>query len=152
VYSWPATASTPGDWWRTDDNRTVRLLGGRLGMRLKDGASVVGRGIRYPVITKSLGGMPFSALYTRLAEALEFSRIWVFIGYAFGDQSLVELVDDLWTPDKRLIVVGPHASQLPISPQVAKMGDAATVVNASFGKPGLIDRIYEELNRKPVTV
>ncbi len=129
------------NWWRTTSGDVVRLELGKVGHTLLDGSKLQRREIRYPVATKNLGGLPYASLYTRFAEALQAARVWLVIGYSFGDPSIVQLFEELWTSEKRLYILGPN-SRGPAKRQLpAKLRDNAFYVDFKFGDNGVIDAL-----------
>lgn len=122
------------DWFRVHDGRVVHAPGRRVGDELLDGGRLERREIRYPIVTKSLGGLPYSALYTEFARALAAAKHWVFIGYSFGDESISSLVREIATPEKRLLVIGPHAGALAKARGLDGLKAQVESRDASFGK------------------
>jgi hypothetical protein len=132
-------------WWRTSHGDVVYVPQGRQGDRLLNGAKLERREIRYPVATKNLGGLPYSTLYTRLSEALAEARVWIVIGYAFGDASIVQLFEELWTPEKRLVVVGPHPDAVAERQLSKRLREGCVLVPCLFGESDAVQAIKSEM-------
>lgn len=97
------------DWWKTRNGRVIETKYGHVGDSLRNGDVIREPCIRYPVSEKQLFEYPFLELYSRFARYLTAAKIWIFIGYSFGDPSIRNLVKDLARPEKKLIVVHPDA-------------------------------------------
>jgi hypothetical protein len=100
------------DWWKTKAGRIIETPHGRVGGALRNGDTIQEPCIRYPISEKQLFEYPFLELYSRFARFLAEAKIWIFVGYSFGDPSIRNLVRDLARPDKKLIVVHPEATNL----------------------------------------
>ena len=100
------------DWWKTKSGRVVETQHGSVGNRLRNGDEVSELCIRYPISDKQLFEYPFVELYSRLGRYLRDSDVWLFIGYRFADPSVRNLVMNLAQPGKKIVAVGPTASQI----------------------------------------
>jgi SIR2-like domain len=123
------------NWWRTSDSRVVEVSNGARGQELADGATLSTREMRYPVATKDLVGMPYTPLYSWFATALAFAKTWIFVGYSFGDPSVVRMMSELWGSQKQVVVIGRHATEIVEGTFKGTWRANITPVNAEFRDP-----------------
>ena len=136
-------------WWRTSTGRVVELASATRGQVLGDGATLVRREMNYPVATKDLVGTPYNILYAWLAEALANASLWLFIGYSFGDISVVQMMNELLGSKTKFIVVGPHADSVVKGSLPDRLSERAIAVDAKFGKPEMLTLLSDAMMRKP---
>lgn len=134
-------------WSRTYADEIVCVPETRRNSTMIDGSKLGRREMRYPVVTKDLGGLPYGAIYARFAEALAAARVWIVIGYSFGDPSIVQLFHDLWTTEKTFVEILPprkyrEPTSSPIRPRAwaptSRLFEHVRLVEFAFGEAGVV--------------
>lgn len=135
------------DWWRAEDNRVVEFPGGRPGAPLRSGVRLKEPEIRYPVSLKDIFGDPYLHIYNRFAQSLMDCDVWIFIGYAFGDPSVLRLLLGSIRKQTKIVVVSPHAPELVKATFSDALPGVRIPVKGEFPQPECMEALAEAAHR-----
>lgn len=114
-----------------------------------DGRQAVGEVVLYPIQQKATYLPPYINMFYHLSSALQSNQDWVVIGYSFNDMVIRDMFVSNSAPNKRLILVHPHAGQIHTE-RLSEMKGAIQDLPLRFGTPESIDSIVDAI-RKPRT-
>jgi hypothetical protein len=101
------------------------------GMTTSYARSFSGRLMIYPIEEKALHVEPFQTLYLRLNRELDMGKVWLVLGYSFGDRIIRDIFFANSRKDTQLVLVHPHARD--IVPKLKGFKGKVTTLETRFG-------------------
>ena len=95
------------DWWKLKNGKILKSRTKPFTRTEKEGIAML-----YPIQQKDLYLHPWITLFQELKKGLEICRFWYFIGYAFNDPYILDIIKEAFSDDKQIIIVNPEAKEL----------------------------------------
>lgn len=94
------------DWLKLVDGSVLKSNPNTFTRIKKKGVAML-----YPIQQKDLYLHPWITLFQELKHGLKSCGVWYIVGYAFNDPFVLEIFKELFTSNKRMIIINPHARE-----------------------------------------
>jgi len=95
------------DWLKRKNDGMIMKKGMTLTRHQTEGEVMI-----FPIQQKNLYLYPWINQFLHFKQALQETQEWIVIGYAFNDEFILNVFKEALTPQKKLIIINPHAEEL----------------------------------------